>query len=67
MVEIPEGKRPLGRPKRRCGIILKWVVRKWDADMEWIDLTQDEGRWWVAANALVNLWFPKNAGNFFTG
>ena len=67
MVEIPEGKRPLGRPKRRWGIILKWVVRKWDADMEWIDLTQDEGRWWVAANALVNLWFPKNAGYFFTG
>jgi len=26
----PEGKRSLGRPRRRWGIILRWIFRKWD-------------------------------------
>jgi hypothetical protein len=26
----PEGKRPLGRPRYRWGIILIWIFRKWD-------------------------------------
>jgi hypothetical protein len=25
-----EGKRPLGRPRRRWRIILRWIFRKWD-------------------------------------
>jgi len=28
LVEKPEGKRPLGRPKRRRGIIFRWIFRK---------------------------------------
>jgi hypothetical protein len=24
----PEGKRPLGKPRRGCGIILKWIFKK---------------------------------------
>jgi hypothetical protein len=28
VVENPEGKRPLGRPKRRWGIILRWIFKK---------------------------------------
>jgi len=49
------------------GKILKWILRKWDADMDWIDLSQDEDRWRVAVNALVDIWFPYSAGNCFTG
>jgi hypothetical protein len=30
LVEKPEGKRPLGRPRRRLRIILRWIFRKWD-------------------------------------
>jgi hypothetical protein len=26
----PEGKRPLGRPRRRWGLVLKQICRKWD-------------------------------------
>ena len=26
----PEGKRPLGRPRRRWDIILRWILRKWE-------------------------------------
>jgi hypothetical protein len=30
LVGKPEGNRPLGRPKRRWGIILNWIFEKWD-------------------------------------
>ena len=30
LVGKPEGKRPLGRPRRRWVIILGWISRKWD-------------------------------------
>ena len=30
LVGKPEGKRPLGRPRRRWWIILKWTFRKWE-------------------------------------
>ena len=35
--------------------------------MDWIDLAQDR-EWWQQArvNALMNLWVPKNVGNFLT-
>jgi hypothetical protein len=38
----PEGKRPLGRPRRRWVDNIKIDLREivWD-DMDWIDLTQD--------------------------
>jgi hypothetical protein len=30
LVGKPEGKRPLGRPRHRWRIILRWIFRKWD-------------------------------------
>jgi hypothetical protein len=35
-----EGKRPLGRPKRRWEDNIKWIFRMWDGEggMDWIDL-----------------------------
>jgi len=30
LVGKPEGKKPLGRPRRGWGIILMWIFRKWD-------------------------------------
>jgi len=30
LVGKPEGKRPLGRPRRRWEDILRWIFRKWD-------------------------------------
>jgi hypothetical protein len=32
-----------------------------------MDLVQDRGRWWVLVNVVMNLWVPKNMGNFLTG
>ena len=30
LVGKPEGKRPLGRPRRRWEDIIKWIFRKWE-------------------------------------
>jgi hypothetical protein len=37
-------------------IILRWIFRKWDVD--WIELSQDRGRWQALVKALMNLPVP---------
>jgi len=39
-------------------IILRWIFRKWDGDMDWIDLAQDEDRLRALVNAVMSLQFP---------
>ena len=39
-------------------IILKWISRKWDWGMDWIDLVQDRERWLALVNAIMNLRVP---------
>jgi hypothetical protein len=39
-------------------IILKWILRKWDGGMDWIDLDQDTDMWWVLIKVVMNLWVP---------
>jgi hypothetical protein len=46
LVGIPEGKRPLGRPRRRWEGIVKAELQKVGCrGMEWIELAQDRDRW----------------------
>jgi hypothetical protein len=39
-------------------IILKWIFRKWDKVVDWIDLAHDGDRWPNIVNAAVNLRVP---------
>jgi len=60
LVGKPEGKRPLGRPRRRCEEDIKiefQVVRC--GGMDWIDLDRDRDRWReLLVNAVMNIRVP---------
>ena len=49
-----EGKRPLGRPRRRWEDNIKMDLHKIGWGMDWIDLAQDRDRWWALVNAVMN-------------
>ena len=67
LVEKPEGKSPLGRPRRRWEDNIKMNLKEVGCgDMDWIDPAQDRDRWRALVNAVIKLWVPSNTGNFLT-
>ena len=56
----------LGYPGVDGRIILKWMLRKWDEGMDWIDRAEDRDRWRALVNAIMNLRVTRNAGNLLT-
>jgi hypothetical protein len=55
----PEGRRPLGRPRRRWVDNIKMDLREVGLDgRDWIDLAQDRDRWRAYVNAVMNLRVP---------
>jgi hypothetical protein len=57
LVGKPEGKRPLGRPRRRWEDNLRMDLQKVECGgMDWIGLAQDRDRWRAPVNAVMNLW-----------
>ena len=65
----PEGKRPLGRPRRRWEDYIKMELQEVECGgMDWIELVQDRDRWWwwAIVSAVMNRRVPQNAGNFLT-
>jgi len=59
LVGKPEGKRPLGRRKRKWEDNIKMDLQegRWGS-IDRIVLAQDRDRWWALANTVVNLWVP---------
>ena len=59
LVGKPEGKRPLGRPRRRWEDNIKMDLQEVGfGGMDWIDLAQDRDRWRALVNAVLNLRVP---------
>ena len=54
----PEGKRPLGRPRRSWEDNIKMVFQQVGWGMDWIDLAQVRNKWRALVNAVMNLRAP---------
>jgi hypothetical protein len=63
----PEGKKPLGRPRRRWVDNIKMDLREigWGG-MDWTDLAQDRGQWRALVNTIMNLRVLLNVGKFLS-
>jgi hypothetical protein len=59
LVGKPEGKRPLGRPRRRWMDNIKMDLREIGrGGMDWIDLAQVRDQWRALVNTVMNLRVP---------
>jgi len=55
----PEGKRPLGRPRRRWEDNIKMGLEEVGCGViDWMELAQDRDRWRALVNAVMNLRVP---------
>jgi hypothetical protein len=66
-VKRHDGKRLLGRPRRRVDNNIKMDLEEvgWGG-MDWIALAEDRDRRRLLVNAETNFRIPQNAGNFLT-
>jgi hypothetical protein len=59
LVGKPEGKRPLGRPRRRWVDNIKMDLGEIGRDgMDWIELAQNRDQWRALVNTVMNLRVP---------
>jgi hypothetical protein len=59
LVGMPEGKRKLGRPRRRWVDNITMDLREigWD-ELDWIDMARDRDQWMALVNTILNLRVP---------
>jgi hypothetical protein len=59
LVGRPEGRRPLGRPRRRWEYNIKMYLREIGfGDVDWIHWAQVRDRWRALVNKVMNLRVP---------
>ena len=56
LVGKPEGKRPLGRSRRRWVDNIRMDLQ--EGHVDWIELAQDRDRWRTLVSEVMNLRFP---------
>ena len=60
LMKKPEGKRPLGRPRRKWEDNIKMDLQEVEGGCgDWMKLDQDRGRWRAFVSAVMNLRVPK--------
>ena len=65
LVGKPEGKRPLGRQRRRWEDNIKMDHQEVGRGCgDWMELTRDRDRWRALMNTVMNFWVPQNAEKF---
>jgi len=62
LVGKPEGKRPLGRPRRRWEDNIKMDLQEVGGCGDWLELAQDRDRWRALMSTVMNLPIPKMRG-----
>jgi len=67
LFETSEGKRPLGRPRRRWegNVRMDLTEIRWEA-VDWVHLAEGRDQWRAHANTVMNLRAPYKVGNFLT-
>jgi len=59
LVGKPEGKRPLGRPRRRWENNIKMNLQEVGCEgMGWIDMAEDRDRWRALVSVVMNFRVP---------
>ena len=59
LVGKPEGRRPVGRPRRRWEDNIRMDLRKVGCGcVDWMELAQDRDRWRALVSAVMNLRVP---------
>ena len=58
LVGKPEGKRPLGRPRRRWEDNIKMDLQEVAGAGDWMELAQDRDRWRALVGTVMNLRVP---------
>ena len=59
LVEKPEGKRPLGRPRRRWEDNIKMDLQEMGRGCgDWMGLVQVKDRWRSLVSTVLNFWVP---------
>jgi len=63
LVEKPEGKKPLGRPRRRWDDNIKMHLQEIGGSCgDWMELAQDRDGWRALVSTVMNLRVPKMRG-----
>ena len=59
LVGKPEGKRPLGRPRRRWEDNIKMDLQEVGRGcVDWMELAKDRDRWWALVSTVMNFPVP---------